>query len=349
MLQVLHALVCRHVPRGVRGVRYPAKHHRNEKSAKIKRHLIIWQEKIPRPLARDHIHNAPIPECTKYRNTNISNQAHLPSKLISTSPVTSPMPASSVVTSPVSASSAGCPCIPVIQSADHISTTPTHTRIPAEKASRMPMARSVSRSEPLNWSSTPMPMAMPMGVTSAKAPARNILCLKDIGVPFFRGLVALSDSSPELRFGEADFSTCGSRMRTSAMREPSAMPSNIWWKRMTTKSVITYWSGETTRVRPITATVRQKATSCRVRTQRVEDDARLHNHYADQLRRRVARDFRRRVSSRLSENHALAGVLNHKRHKDACHQNGRRCRLVGKLSDAFIAERQRSMGKKLTC
>lgn len=54
------------------------------------------------------------------------------------------------------ARSSGPPCI---QSRDHISTNATHERIPADNASNVPMAMMVDLSLPLNWLSTPIPMA----------------------------------------------------------------------------------------------------------------------------------------------------------------------------------------------
>ena len=43
---------------------------------------------------------------------------------------------------------------------------------------------------------------------------------------------------------------------TVAIRVPSARPSKIWWKRMTTNNVMKKLSPATTKVRPITGNVR---------------------------------------------------------------------------------------------
>ena len=62
---------------------------------------------------------------------------------------------------------------PIIQSWAHISTTPTHTNIPAEKALNVPMAMMVAGSLPLKWLSMPVPNAIPAGVMKAKIDPRK--------------------------------------------------------------------------------------------------------------------------------------------------------------------------------
>jgi len=87
---------------------------------------------------------------------------------------------------------------PCIQSLANISTSPTHVKIPAESASSVPMAMMVLGSLPLKWSSVPIPMAMPIGVISAKVPHMRSFC----AVP-------------------------AAALGSSAMQVPRAIPSNI--------------------------------------------------------------------------------------------------------------------------
>jgi hypothetical protein len=143
--------------------------------------------------------------------------AHLPNTLISTSPATSANIAHAVLTIPALNS------LPCIQSLASISTIPTHAKIPADRASSVPIATMVLGSLPLNLLSTPMPMPIPMGVMSAKIPAMMHFCIVDAAA-----------------------------LGSSAMQVPSAIPSNIWWKRMTTKRVTKKVSPATTSVMPMT-------------------------------------------------------------------------------------------------
>lgn len=82
------------------------------------------------------------------------------------------------------------------------------------------MAISVEGSLPLNDERTPMPIAIPIGVVTAKAPPRIALRRKVLGI--------------------------------MAILAPSAKPSKIWWKTMTMNNVMKPESAATTSVKPIT-------------------------------------------------------------------------------------------------
>ena len=96
-----------------------------------------------------------------------------------------------------------------------------------------------------------MPIAMPMGVMSAKIAAMMHFCRVEAAA-----------------------------LGSSAMHVPRATPSNIWWKRMTMKRVMKKLSPDTTRVMPMTGgevswTIRCGGISGRKLTDGVEDDARF--------------------------------------------------------------------------
>lgn len=82
------------------------------------------------------------------------------------------------------------------------------------------MAMIVEGSFPLKLERTPMPIAMPMGVVTAKAQPSMDFRMKPHGI--------------------------------IAILEPKAKPSKTWWKRMTMNRVMKPESAATTRVKPIT-------------------------------------------------------------------------------------------------
>ena len=112
---------------------------------------------------------------------------------------------------------------PISQSAAHISTIPTQTKIPALRESSVPNAIKVCLSFSLKFCKTPMPIAIPMGVMSAKASASKYRV------------------GNEVQLGGSN-----------AIRVPRARPSNIWWKMMTIKSEVNAAFPVTTTVTPIT-------------------------------------------------------------------------------------------------
>jgi hypothetical protein len=118
--------------------------------------------------------------------------AHFPSTLISTNPAIKLNIAALVLPH------LACNKPPDIQSLANISTMPTQAKIPALSASNVPIATMVDGSLPLKKSRTPMPMAMPIGVTRAKLAAMSSLV----------GSVAALAERP-------------------AMHVPRAMPSNV--------------------------------------------------------------------------------------------------------------------------
>ena len=149
-----------------------------------------------------------------HRSISVTPHAHLPRKLIKTRPATRLRKQMATFNGPACASG------PWNHSTNHISATPTQSRIPALKALSVPMAIKVEGSLPLKEERTPMPMAMPMGVVMENAPPR---------MAFFKKLLGIM-----------------------AILEPRAKPSKIWWNRITMKRVMNPESAATTRVNPIT-------------------------------------------------------------------------------------------------
>jgi hypothetical protein len=152
-----------------------------------------------------------------HRSISVTLHAHLPKKLIKTRPATRLKKQIATLRGPACASG------PWNHSTNHISATPTHSKMPALKALSVPMAIKVEGSLPLKVERTPMPIAMPMGVVIENAPPR---------MAFFKKLLGIM-----------------------AILEPRAKPSKTWWKRMTMKSVMKPESAATTRVKPITARI----------------------------------------------------------------------------------------------
>jgi hypothetical protein len=146
--------------------------------------------------------------------TGLKSQAHLPKKLIRTRPATKHRKQMPALRGPACASG------PWNHSTNHISANPTHNKIPALKALRVPIAMSVEGSLPLNDERTPIPIAMPTGVVMANAAPRRVLRVKLLGI--------------------------------IAILAPRANPSKTWWKTITMKSVMKPESAATTSVNPIT-------------------------------------------------------------------------------------------------
>ena len=139
---------------------------------------------------------------------------------------------------------------------------PTHTRIPAEKASSEPMAQIVAGSFPLKLFRTQIPIAMPAGVTKAKALARSNFLRSGTGEAVAR---ESSSSRPDSSAGgkwwwwEWTESWRLEAWPRVAMQLPRAMPSKAWWKMITMERVMKKASPVTTRVKPITAGVRYQS------------------------------------------------------------------------------------------
>lgn len=111
-----------------------------------------------------------------HHSISVTPHAHLPRKLIKTRPATRLKKQMATFKGPACASG------PWNHSTNHISATPTQSRIPALKALSVPMAIRVEGSLPLKVERTPMPMAMPMGVVMEKAPPRMAFFKKLLGI-----------------------------------------------------------------------------------------------------------------------------------------------------------------------
>lgn len=107
-----------------------------------------------------------------------------------------------------------------------------------------------------------------------------------------------------------------------------------------------YSSPDTTKVKPITIDrlETEETTEETRRTQRMEENARLHDQHADNLPRQegpgelslTPPDIR----LVLGEDDSLANVLDEEGHEDAGHDNGRRGGFVPELAEAFVFEHE---------
>lgn len=110
------------------------------------------------------------------RSISVTLYAHLPRKLIKTRPATRLKKQIATFSGPACASG------PWNHSTNHISATPTHSKIPALKALSVPIAIKVEGSLPLKEERTPMPIAMPIGVVTENALPRMAFFKKLLGI-----------------------------------------------------------------------------------------------------------------------------------------------------------------------
>lgn len=104
----------------------------------------------------------------------------------------------------------------------------------------------VDGSFPLNICNTPIPIAIPTGVITAKMNPKIMAFFHEIGWDF-SGNVA--DEAGEFDSRRDPLVVLPI---AAAIRVPRAIPSNIWWNIITAKRVMKAGSGATTMVRPIT-------------------------------------------------------------------------------------------------
>lgn len=186
-----------------------------------------------------------------------------------------------------------------------------------------------------------MPMAIPIGVTRAKGVAsRSFLAREKDGALRELGLSGVKEVCSAA--GGSSSILVGLRSPSWAMRVPRAMPSNTWWKRMTTKRVRKKLSPATTSVIPMTGdfsvTLAGKNGEL---TNRVKNDTTLKHQNSDGLDREAW--HRGRVGGGPGHDEALAEILDQERQEETGHDNGRRGGLVLKLAQAFVAEHELSM------
>lgn len=145
---------------------------------------------------------------------------------------------------------------PPIQSWAHISTMPTQTRIPAEKASKVPIPIRVLGSLPLKLRRTAIPINIPRGVMKAKASAIKHLLRRPIVVSSpcevawtLVGSTLLAEETPSNKLAVVSLGLCPWQWLYVALfvdigwpREaillPRAIPSKNWWKAITMNNVI---------------------------------------------------------------------------------------------------------------